>query len=405
MRFALDSFKVLRLPTGVYFCKVYRPHILAQAINSSFPNLATYYAVNIGAGDGKSCFDPVYPLFLSGYEGLALEWEDNKELFKNLPSPKVKKLTGVCVTPQNVAEILNSAGCPKQCDFLKIDVDGYDGPVLKAILESGYQPKVMQIEINPEIPPPIEFAVLYHPGYRCLDVKGRYGGFYGASLSYVLSITKGYGYKLAYIDFITPYTHDVTLVKEEFIDVAADVFGRDIKKMSAREFYFSHPPFLYPHFREYGIDSLAWRYRTDYELLIGDIRNACLSANTRKHGDSSVPFHLAIGPDDVDASGPSAAVLRGFEEGKVTLRDCFNVGSMRIKGTVIKGWSIKGIISERHILLAELRLLSAITVRRPILGSRFFITEVRDVTVLIRQAVTLFLMSVFSRIRAMTRPS
>jgi hypothetical protein len=390
MRFAPYSFKVMRLPTGVYFCKVYRPHILAEAINSSFPNLATYYAVNIGAGDGKSCFDPVYPLFVSGYAGLALEWEDNKELFKNIPSPTVKKLTGVCVTPQNVAEILNSVGCPKQCDFLKIDVDGYDGPILKAILESGYQPKVLQVEINPEIPPPIEFAVLYHPGYRCLDMKGRYGGFYGASLSYVLSITKGYGYKLAYIDFLSPYTHDVTLVKEEFIDVAADIFGRDIKAMSAREFYFSHPPYLFSQFGVYGIDSSGWRYRTDYELLIDDIRNACLSANTRKHGDSSVPFYLAMGPDDVDSSGPGVAVSRAFEEGKATIRDCCNVGSVRIKGTVIKGWGIRGIISKRYILLAELCLLSAITVRHPLLASRFFRTEVRDATVLLRQAVTSF---------------
>lgn len=57
----------------VYFCKLYEPHILAEAINTNFASLAAHYAVNIGAGDGISCYDPVYPLFQKGFAGIAVE--------------------------------------------------------------------------------------------------------------------------------------------------------------------------------------------------------------------------------------------------------------------------------------------------------------------------------------------
>ncbi|MEI8355895.1 MAG: hypothetical protein WCG31_07395 [Deltaproteobacteria bacterium] len=29
----------------------------------------------------------------------------------------------------------------------------YDGPLLKAVLQAGYRPKVLQLEVNPEFPP------------------------------------------------------------------------------------------------------------------------------------------------------------------------------------------------------------------------------------------------------------
>jgi len=66
----------------IYFCKLYQPHILAEAINLSFPEFATHYAVNIGAGDGKSCNDPVFPLYYNGFGGLAVEGGQNQALYE-----------------------------------------------------------------------------------------------------------------------------------------------------------------------------------------------------------------------------------------------------------------------------------------------------------------------------------
>ncbi len=275
-----------------YYCRLYRPHVLAEAVNAAYPDQATRYAVNIGAGDGVSCNDPVYPLFACGFGGLAVEGGDAPTLASNLPADNIRKLTRTFVTPMNVAELLRAAACPVNCDFLKIDIDGYDGPVLKAVLEAGYRPKVIQMEVNPEFPPPIAFSVLYHPRYRGSDRAGRVGGFYGASTAYVLHATRLYGYRLAYLDFVTEWTHDVTLVRGDLFEVAVGVLGEEIRTASVRDRWLAHPP-GYSHFAEYGIDSLAWRYRTDYHELVPEIWEHCLAADATKHEDFVVPFHLS----------------------------------------------------------------------------------------------------------------
>ena len=42
-----------------YDVSIFLPHIFTLAINEAYPGFATKYAVNLGAGDGKSCNDPV----------------------------------------------------------------------------------------------------------------------------------------------------------------------------------------------------------------------------------------------------------------------------------------------------------------------------------------------------------
>ena len=275
-----------------YHCRLYYPHVLVDAINAAYPDRATRYAVNIGCGDGRSYNDPVYPLFAQGYSGLVVDGGAASSLDSNLPSSNVRKLTETYVTPINAGQLLDGGNCPVDCDFLKIDIDGYDGPVLKAILQSGYRPKVIQMEVNPEFPPPVSFGVLYHPRYRSGDREGRLGGFYGASTQYALNVTRLYGYRLVYLDFVTEWTHDVTLVRGDLFEVAAAVFGEEIRTVSAREMWLAHPP-GYSHFAEYGIDSLAWRYRTDHYDLLFEIWDKCLAANAKKHEDFLVPFHLS----------------------------------------------------------------------------------------------------------------
>lgn len=275
----------------IYDLCIYQPHVFTLAINQAYPQFANRYAVNIGAGDGIGCNDPVYPLYQQGFGGLAIEADDNAELAQNLPSDAITKVLGTFVTPINAASLLSEHGCPQTPDFFKLDIDGYDGPVLLEILRAGYRPKVMQIEINPEIPPPIEFAVLYDPDYRPWDAERRVGGFYSASLAYIANLTRRFGYRPVQIDFITPFTHDVTLVHQDYAAVVSQVIGRELPS-SLRELFLAHPP-GYSHFAEYGIDSFAWRYREDYHALLGEIWKACLAANQAKHG-KLVPFHLSV---------------------------------------------------------------------------------------------------------------
>jgi hypothetical protein len=276
-----------------YQVRIFEPYRIVEEINRAFPEKSTRYAVNLGCGDGKSMNDPAYPLFTKGYAGLAVEGEQNSALFENLPAQNIHKLTGTFVTPYNVREILEIHRCPQDCDFFKIDLDGYDGVILGNVLESGFRPKVLQAEVNPEFPPPVSFCVLYDEHYRQSDPQGNVGGFYGASLAYVADLCGRYGYRIAQIDFVTQWTHDVTLVREEFLPVLEQHAGRDFLQLSARDLFLSHPP-GWPHFREYGIDTLPWRYETDYYRLIGEVWSACLLADQRKHAGHCVPFHLSL---------------------------------------------------------------------------------------------------------------
>jgi hypothetical protein len=167
-----------------YEVEFYTAFQFGEFLNQQQPHAATRYVVNIGAQDGVSYDDPALPFFRADYVGLAIEAEDNPELAKNLPSPDIRKLTGTILTPLNVADVLGAHHVPKGLDYLKLDIDGYDGPLLAAILQAGYLPRLLQVEVNPEIPPPFEFSVMYHPDYRCQDARGCYTGFYGMSTAY-----------------------------------------------------------------------------------------------------------------------------------------------------------------------------------------------------------------------------
>jgi len=146
--------------------------------------------VDIGAADGITSSN-TYPLFKEGWSGLAIErvnW-----LFKDLAIayedlPHVILLRQV-VTPDNIAKILR-AFCGG-IDFLSLDIDGYDYFVLDGILEGGIRPKLICIEINQNIPPPIKFSVKYSPEY----VWDR-SMFFGHSISLLGDLCKAYNYTI-----------------------------------------------------------------------------------------------------------------------------------------------------------------------------------------------------------------
>ncbi len=273
-----------------YTVTLVAPHAIAMAIAEGSPGAANRFAVNLGAGDGVSCNDPVYPLYQAGYAGLAIEGGANAALAVNLPSPTIRKLISTFITPANIASLLSENGCPLDPDFLKLDIDGYDGPVLRALFEAGFRPKVLQLEVQPEFPPPLAFAVHYHPEYRCVDDRNKVSGFYGASLAYMAALGRQFGYFAAQIDFITAFTHDVTLVDRRYAALVQSRFG--IVERPDRELFLAHPP-GYSHFQENGVDSLPWRAIEDPHALLATAWDAAGVACGQKHG-RSLPFHLAL---------------------------------------------------------------------------------------------------------------
>lgn len=142
------------------------------------------YAVEIGAGDGKRLdgyhrpLDPIWPLFESGFGGLAVESNqvfDHQHVKSSSDDPPMTYASGKLssalasanasgnvriawarATPTNVAELLRAHATPLRFDALNVDVDGDELPLIEAILTAGFSPATIALTINPDVPPPIQ---------------------------------------------------------------------------------------------------------------------------------------------------------------------------------------------------------------------------------------------------------
>ena len=242
------------------------------------------YAVNIGCGDGLQYEDPVYPLYQSGFRGVAIDAWNHEDLGKNLGSFDVVLRPGTFLSNENVLSILREAGCPERPAFLKIDIDGLDADILRTILKGGLRPLAIQAEVNTEIPPPYAFSV-------CASDKFKVGsetGFFGFSLSYGVDLLASFGYRFYALDFESPWTHDGLWVDKAVLAEAA------LPASDPTAAFMARGPFLY-HIETATKDMLvSWRTRSDYDVVRSEIWRTMLDASQVKLGHRDVPFELFI---------------------------------------------------------------------------------------------------------------
>ena len=50
--------------------------------------------------------------------------------------------------------------------FLSIDIDGFDLALARAVLEAGFRPKVVLMEINSDVPAPFIFETQFREGWE-----------------------------------------------------------------------------------------------------------------------------------------------------------------------------------------------------------------------------------------------
>jgi tetratricopeptide (TPR) repeat protein len=254
---------------------------VVDTITAAFPDETSRYVVNIGCRDGR-IKDPCYELYRSGYPGLAIDAGDFPELHRNLPQPEVRKLLNTPLTPENMVDVLRRAGCPPRPVLLKIDIDGFDGPLLEAAL-TGFEPDVIRIEVSPDFPPPLQFAIQYDPRY----VHSGTAGFFGCSLAFVLAVCRPLGYELLHVDFSKPTLgNDAVLVKARYLGLW------DVERpVDERELFLREPYRGWRGLVEVGVDTRAWRERADIDELLVEARNACIAASLSRSGEV-LPFLL-----------------------------------------------------------------------------------------------------------------
>jgi hypothetical protein len=152
----------------------------------------------------------------NNWHGLAVEMDPTKfyklsfvyEKFSNTRLFRYK------VTPNNVTHILRAAEVPNDFTILNLDIDSYDYFVMKNILESGYKPVILTMEINEKIPPPIHFAVNYNDNHIW---SGDH--FYGCSLTATVNLIKPYGYILESLEYNNAVFIRSDYSKDQFEDL------------------------------------------------------------------------------------------------------------------------------------------------------------------------------------------
>lgn len=170
--------------------------------------------VNIGAGDdcilrGFNC-DEANGLMTIGFYGFLVEPNTNalSTLTQDLIARGLKSFRSLDepITIQNAVKILTDLGAPKDVDLLKIDIDRNDCDVVKNILEGGFRPKVIQMEYNPLIPPPIQYN-WPSPDWPTMPPQN----YNECSLQYLADMLKTCGYGLLQVD-----VWDTWFVYQEF---------------------------------------------------------------------------------------------------------------------------------------------------------------------------------------------
>jgi hypothetical protein len=178
------------------------------------------YAVNLGANDGKS-LDPLFDLYEAGARGLLVEPDDRlyEALQANVPWARTVKVKS-SVTPMNINTLLSDMSVPAKPDIFKIDIDGYDIFVVKEVLDADqFRPRVIIMEINEKIPPPILFSINYYTGARWhRDHR------YGVSLQKLVDELASYRYIPVALDWNNLFLVDNLAFPTEFdgLDISVE---------------------------------------------------------------------------------------------------------------------------------------------------------------------------------------
>src|SRR5262245_38103799 len=148
--------------------------------------------VEFGVESGVECNSA--KLLVEGFRGLWIEAKADhvaavRQRFASFIQDGKLKLLGAAVTAENIDALLHKADVTGDIDLLGIDIDYNDYWVWKAI--SAVRPRVVVIEYNASLRPPLSITVPYDP-------EGSWDGsnFYGASLEALTRLGADKGYRL-----------------------------------------------------------------------------------------------------------------------------------------------------------------------------------------------------------------
>ena len=160
--------------------------------------IAKGFVVDVAASDGVGSSSTLGFFRDVNWRGLAVEMDPDK--FSKLAFVYAgftnAKLARSRVTPSNVSMLMRGFEVPPDFELLNLDIDSYDLYVIDELLKGSFRPKVISMEINEKIPPPIFFTVNYDDAHYW-----RGDHFFGCSLTAAASVVKAHGYILESVQY------------------------------------------------------------------------------------------------------------------------------------------------------------------------------------------------------------
>jgi hypothetical protein len=160
-------------------------------------NVTSRVFVEFGVESGIECNS--VKLLMEGWRGLWLDggqqfYEQILARFRTFIDDRRLAVTRSFITAENINDLIGQAGVRGEIDLLSIDIDYNDYWVWKAI--NVIQPRVVVIEYNATLRPPLSLVVPYDP-------HGTWKGsnYYGASLEALVRLGKSKGYRLVGCNF------------------------------------------------------------------------------------------------------------------------------------------------------------------------------------------------------------
>jgi len=156
------------------------------------------FVVDVAASDGVALSCTLGFFKDVNWGGLAVEMDPEKFsrlafVYAGFPNAKLARSR---VTPSNVSALMQGFEVPSDFELLNLDIDSYDLYVIDELLKSSFRPKVISMEINEKIPPPIFFTVNYDDAHYW-----RGDHFFGCSLTAAASVVKAHGYILESLQY------------------------------------------------------------------------------------------------------------------------------------------------------------------------------------------------------------
>lgn len=178
----------------------------------------TFLEIGFGTGNQNMTMD----LLDQGYTGVGIDGRDWEPDTPNRWGTAITKLQCM-ISPDDIVDTVKPI-CDWQPDFFSLDIDSFDYEVANVLLQCGFKPAVVCVEINPHFGSVTQASFPYIPNVKKKTYDRRY--FRGASLSKYTKLWQHHGlefFTLNSISYHNAFYFDPTRVKKPMVPVIEKV--------------------------------------------------------------------------------------------------------------------------------------------------------------------------------------